>query len=86
MHKSVEAPPAWGIPPKTYKMVYATFPYLFLFRVMARERFTNFTIKMGILLLAPREMTFVKIYWLMICSTLIDGSNDTLINFFGSAV
>ena len=30
MYKSVEAPPAWGIPPKTYKMVYATFPYLFL--------------------------------------------------------
>ena len=29
MHKSVEAPPAWGIPPKTYKMVYAIFPYLF---------------------------------------------------------
>ena len=29
MHKRVEAPPASGIPPKTYKMVYATFPYLF---------------------------------------------------------
>ena len=53
---------------------------------MARERFTNFTIKIGILLVAPREMTFVKIYWLVICSTLIDGSNDTLFNFFGSAV
>ena len=53
---------------------------------MARERFTNFTIKIGILLLAPREMTFVKIYSLMICSTLIDGSNDTLVKIFTSAV
>ena len=29
MYKSVEAPPAWGILSKTFKMVYATFPYLF---------------------------------------------------------
>ena len=53
---------------------------------MARERFTNFTIKVGILLVASREMIFVKIYSLMICSPHIDGSNDTLVNFFGSAV
>ena len=62
------------------------FPTSSLFRVIAREKFTNFTIKMGILLVAPREMTFVKIYWLVICSTLIDGSNDTLVKIFASAV
>ena len=56
----VEAPPAF-IPSKTFKMVYASlFPTSSLFRVMARERFTNFTIKIGILLIAPREMTFVE--------------------------